>query len=244
MKVPIITSLLFTVTLLAFVGFKRNKETISNDTPSKDSLLTKGATLYTLNCSGCHGPNREGKPPTFPSLVDITKRMSQDEVRVKIKNGGEGMPALKHLSGDDINAIIAFLWNSDNAQQLDSVQAQLQLSLATQGKMIFQSHCASCHPVTADQQPSRQSQYMCRGMSPPPLAGITKRISRQAFDRILDIGPCYMPSFEHFSKEQRDALWAYLDSLSQNLENLPSHERQHHRCGGGKCGCGRCGSGR
>jgi len=48
-----------------------------NEQPWIIRLVTHDTTsLYKNNCGGCHGDDLKGAPPTFPSLVDIGKRLS------------------------------------------------------------------------------------------------------------------------------------------------------------------------
>ena len=64
--------------------------------------------LYKNNCASCHGDDRKGAPPTFPSLVDIGKRRSRDEIAGIIREGTGRMPGFDHL-GRGINEIVEFL---------------------------------------------------------------------------------------------------------------------------------------
>ena len=69
-----------------------------------------GAQLYQQNCAMCHGIDRKGSPPDFPSLVDIGSRLIDYEAD-KIIVGGRGrMPGFPQLSKADRRAIIAHLF--------------------------------------------------------------------------------------------------------------------------------------
>lgn len=50
------------------------------------------ASLYQAQCSGCHGADRQGSPPAFPSLVESTERLSASEMAQVIQNGRGRMP--------------------------------------------------------------------------------------------------------------------------------------------------------
>ena len=58
-----------------------------------------GQALYTRYCASCHRATRAGKPPEFPSLVDIGARRSVDEVAGIVHEGGGRMPAFAQLHG-------------------------------------------------------------------------------------------------------------------------------------------------
>ena len=47
----------------------------SDDAPTE----LKGALIYKKNCTACHGVDRQGMPPAFSNLKDLT--ISDDEIR-------------------------------------------------------------------------------------------------------------------------------------------------------------------
>lgn len=61
---------------------------------------TSGAALYRDHCAGCHGENREGRLPDFPSLVGVTERFTPSEIMKKVTRGGGRMPAFPSLGAD------------------------------------------------------------------------------------------------------------------------------------------------
>lgn len=67
-----------------------------------------GAAVYQSQCSVCHGPNRAGSPPAFPSLEGITDRLTNQQITDVITHGRGRMPALP-ISGDQLSALLAFL---------------------------------------------------------------------------------------------------------------------------------------
>jgi quinoprotein glucose dehydrogenase len=81
----------------------------SNEQPWIIRMVTHDTTsLYNNNCASCHRADRTGEPPTFPSLVDIGKRRSRDELTKVIAQGTGRMPAFDYL-GRGINEIVDFL---------------------------------------------------------------------------------------------------------------------------------------
>ena len=64
-----------------------------------------GQDLYTRECTSCHGANRQGQPPTIPSLVNLTDRLTIPEIRAAISDGGGRMPGFAHLGSDALGAI-------------------------------------------------------------------------------------------------------------------------------------------
>lgn len=81
----------------------------SNEQPWIIRMVTHDTTsLYRNNCAGCHKDDRTGTPPTFPSLVDIGKRHTKEELASIIREGAGRMPAFSHL-GKGIDEIVNFL---------------------------------------------------------------------------------------------------------------------------------------
>lgn len=54
--------------------------------------------LYRTRCASCHGANREGHPPEFPSLLGVGERLSFNQIVTRIAGGGARMPAFQVLA--------------------------------------------------------------------------------------------------------------------------------------------------
>jgi quinoprotein glucose dehydrogenase len=65
-----------------------------------------GGQLYQDNCAACHGGDRKGAPPAFPSLVD--SKLSADQMSDVIHAGRGRMPAFT-LQGANLNALLTFV---------------------------------------------------------------------------------------------------------------------------------------
>lgn len=80
-----------------------------------------GEALYQNSCAGCHGENRTGSPPEFPSLVGVGKRLTDAQLARQISNGGGRMPGFgKQLNAADTAALIGYL-KGDPAQAAKKV---------------------------------------------------------------------------------------------------------------------------
>jgi quinoprotein glucose dehydrogenase len=88
-----------------------------------------GSTLYRQNCSGCHRLDRKGSPPEFPSLVDISARLSRDQVKNMVVNGGGRMPGFGRLGNDVVEAIVDYVTTGKDTS-LDGAEHQKRLSYA------------------------------------------------------------------------------------------------------------------
>jgi quinoprotein glucose dehydrogenase len=70
---------------------------------------TTGGRIYHNQCSICHGKDLAGTPPIYPSLVDVGKRLSHDQIASRIAEGGGRMPSFPNLRDDHLNSLIQFL---------------------------------------------------------------------------------------------------------------------------------------
>lgn len=72
--------------------------------------------LYENTCAACHSADRTGTPPQFPSLIDVDKRLSHEQLVNQIKKGGGRMPGFGGtLSDAQIAGIIAYLTTGEDA---------------------------------------------------------------------------------------------------------------------------------
>ena len=74
------------------------------------SRLPRGERDYLVNCAACHGIDRKGMPAAgFPSLIDIEKRRSREEIRMITKEGFGRMPAFDRIPESQRDAILAYV---------------------------------------------------------------------------------------------------------------------------------------
>ena len=96
----------------------------SNEQPWIIRMVTHDTkSLYKNNCGGCHGDDLRGAPPTFPSLVDIGKRRSREELAGIIREGTGRMPGFDHL-GRNMNEIVEFLMTGKDTGDVDAADTK------------------------------------------------------------------------------------------------------------------------
>lgn len=71
--------------------------------------MAPGKKLYQANCSMCHGLEKQGAPPVYPSLKGVTDRYPAAEVQHIIRNGKGSMPGHAHFSAAELEELVAFL---------------------------------------------------------------------------------------------------------------------------------------
>ncbi|MFP5206569.1 MAG: PQQ-binding-like beta-propeller repeat protein [Acidobacteriota bacterium] len=70
---------------------------------------SQGASLYAQQCAVCHGVDRRGSPPAFPSLLGVGQRLTAREIAARIREGAGRMPAFPNLQGEALTSLIDYL---------------------------------------------------------------------------------------------------------------------------------------
>lgn len=107
-----------------------------------------GAALYANQCSSCHGADRRGSPPAFPSLIGVDKRLSDASITDLIHSGKQRMPSFPGVTGERLAAILAFLKTDpdsmktaqgDEAQRVSAAGSTRTASAETSSKSEMES---------------------------------------------------------------------------------------------------------
>ncbi len=98
--------------------FKMNKFEMAESQYVRDY----GKKVYEINCAVCHGREREGGEMfgKTPALVNLKSRMKKDSVLNILKNGKGIMPTFKTLKDYETNALIPFLFDTD--EKVDNIE--------------------------------------------------------------------------------------------------------------------------
>lgn len=93
-----------------------------------------GAAIYQQNCASCHGMDRKGSPPDFPSLEGVMARRLEGEIIGTILRGQGRMPGFAHLA-PHLSALTDYLRHGDvpaEGRAVDTAMAQ-----GAQNRYIF-----------------------------------------------------------------------------------------------------------
>ena len=74
-----------------------------------DSSAGIGLRTYRNQCAVCHGIDRTGAPPAYPSLTDVFQRDSAAQIADIIHQGGGRMPSLPAIQGNELDALLEYL---------------------------------------------------------------------------------------------------------------------------------------
>jgi quinoprotein glucose dehydrogenase len=77
--------------------------------PATATPIERGALLYNLACTACHGLNRRGNAPLYPPLHNVRERLRTHDIRSVLLSGRGVMPSFAQLSTNDLNDIVAYL---------------------------------------------------------------------------------------------------------------------------------------
>jgi quinoprotein glucose dehydrogenase len=91
---------------------------------STKSPFSRGKAIYMSHCSNCHGRDKRGIEPDYPSLIDLEKRFTKETALAKIKQGSGRMPAFANILPGKEEAIIAFLFDLKD-QKVSRIEADL-----------------------------------------------------------------------------------------------------------------------
>jgi mono/diheme cytochrome c family protein len=92
---------------------------------------------------------------------------------------------------------------------------------------LFVANCAQCHQPSPENALTGQRRGW--GMTPPNLNGVSDWINISQFKQILNMGPCYMPSFAAMEDKNKEDIYAYLSTLESSYNN--SNYRMRRGCG-------------
>lgn len=192
-----------------------------------------GSTIYQSQCASCHGADRSGSPPAFPSLISVDKRIS-DAAITEIVHGGKGrMPSFPNVADERLSALLTFLktgqssadaTRSGRAASVGAVQASASpRKPATApfagnrsevaGVALYNRNCATCHSEDLLGAPSNY----------PALVGVRERLGDKTILEIIHNGKGRMPSFEKLADTDTAAILRFLGANAiPNAANMSS----------------------
>jgi glucose dehydrogenase len=174
-----------------------------------------GERTYHNQCSICHNDDRMGSPPTYPSLIDVGKRLTASEIEATITQGKGRMPAFPNLQGEYLRGLIQFVSSNDESKaKLDTKASEAASDGGSTGAGLYQSQCAGCH---GQQREGKSSTY-------PPLVDVQKRLSIEEIQDRITHGRGQMPSFSRLTAAQVGSLVTYLTTSPAAADMDPDHD--------------------
>jgi quinoprotein glucose dehydrogenase len=87
----------------------------SNDVAWTSSLVKhesgqgSATEVYQSHCAACHGLDRQGSPPNFPSLIEAAGRLGAEEISHTVRTGKGRMAAFPSIPDEALHQLIDFL---------------------------------------------------------------------------------------------------------------------------------------
>jgi len=211
------------------------------------TVTLHGSDLYRMNCRGCHGEDGAGAPPEINSVInpvratsalammermrasgmpisraDAAKLAQQSRTMLleRLHHGGQDMPAFPHLSGAEVNSLVAYLRQLAGVPHADSEQLAVREERVRVGEHIAKSTCHVCHSAGG---PNPTPLQLYEGEI-PPLSTLVLRTSPAQFVRKVTQGAPIlmgtppqllrgrMPVFYYLSEEEAEDVYLYLTS--------------------------------
>lgn len=162
-----------------------------------------GEQLYNQQCAVCHGVNRAGSPPAFPSLVGIEDRLSREAITGTIHSGAGRMPSFPNIEGASLAALLEFLRTpvaTGEEKELALPGQSEQPFFNSAGGTVYRDHCAMCHGARMEGNPP----------AIPTLAGVGNRLTKEQITARIHEGKGAMPPMPQIQGAELDALLRYL----------------------------------
>jgi glucose dehydrogenase len=173
-----------------------------------------GSQVYMSQCAVCHGPDRSGAPPAFPSLVGVLSRLTVEKVTDNVQKGNGRMPSFPNIDDAHLADLIGFLrtgpeqgngnaGRTDASKELGSVEAQKLIEQAPAdkaGAAVYADRCAVCH-----------GDHM-EGIAPsfPMLVGVGNRRTYAQIVDLIQNGKNQMPGAPDLAGTDLQALLRYM----------------------------------
>lgn len=167
-----------------------------------------GEDVYDSQCSICHGGDRRGSPPAFPSLVDVDHRLTNAQITTIVHNGKGRMPSLPNVQDARLTALLQYLKSGRQRAGMHSVSAAASPNRKEiAGAEVYAANCAICH---GDDLLGAPSNY-------PGLVGVRLRLTDAQILANIHDGKGRMPAFHKLSDADAAALLRFLGAPSAPL---------------------------
>ncbi len=177
-----------------------------------------GARVYRDQCAGCHGVDRAGSPPSFPSLIDIGKKLTDEQIAHTVKTGSGRMPSFPNIDEQGMNDLLHYLRNGDAAQAAAGDKKEMQSSPAAaeipyetnqKGAEVYEKRCSMCHGDHLQGTPP----------SFPTLMGVGGRLSTTQVTNLIHTGRGKMPAMPGLQGAELESLLRFL-GVGSDMPNV------------------------
>jgi mono/diheme cytochrome c family protein len=199
----------------------------ANDVPWTGELVESrlseglGSSVYQSQCAVCHGIDRKGSPPTFPSLEGVEQRLSRAAITNIVRQGKGRMPAFPGIEQSRLTALLAYLKTGSDPGEAPQQHTRQRASHAeVSGANLYARRCAFCHGGALQGAPPTY----------PALLGVRERLSDQQIRSMIHSGKGGMPAFPDLSAADVSSLLRFLSNSQSPQHHLaPSSDHSSKR---------------
>ena len=183
-----------------------------------------GARVYRDQCAVCHGIDRGGSPPSFPSLVNIGNKLTDEKIAQTVRQGTGRMPSFPNVDAERMTDLLRYLRAGDTAEaaadkkEMSSAPAAADVphEADQKGAAVYEKRCSVCH-----------GDHM-EGIPPsfPMLMGVGSRLSTQQVTSLIHGGKGRMPAIPDLTGADLEALLQFLKVGSQAPTVTPPTESE------------------
>jgi glucose dehydrogenase len=171
-----------------------------------------GIRTYRGQCAVCHGADRKGAPPAYPSLVGLFDRMTGPQVAAIIHQGRGRMSSFPNLEGTKLNALLEYLRTGADAGASRDSASNVGPSVpavadedsedpdAIAGADLYTARCSLCHGAKREGTPP----------SVPALLGVGQRLNASQVTDLIHHGKGAMPPFPAIEDPELSSLLRFL----------------------------------
>ena len=174
-----------------------------------------GARTYQSQCAVCHGVDRAGAPPAYPSLVDLFGRMTSGAGCGDHSPGqGANVVLSRTCEGATLDALLEYLRTGKDAGAASDAGPMASRSAdpdpndsdVIAGSRVYATQCSSCHGATRKGSPPRF----------PSLIGVGRRMNASQATDLIRKGKESMPGFPSLKDHELDVLLRFLGVGAQS----------------------------
>lgn len=175
-----------------------------------------GEDLYRINCRSCHGVGGKGIAADIPSLVAKIRGAAQQAsggdssgelgLRHRLLEGGQIMPAMAHLTPEEVEALLGHLEASAGVGGAPAPR-RVPVSALRVGEHVTKAVCQICHDAVPG-LPQAGTQRL-----QPALSEIPARYALGDFVRRVhstDARPAHRPRLGYLTAAELEATYFYL----------------------------------
>lgn len=177
--------------------------------------VERGAELYAVNCSACHGPRGGGGPgetglTAGPVIAGIDRAYVDQQMRtgrMPLVDRTAGVVQPRELTGEEREAVLA--WMTEELELTGEIP-QVGEGDASQGQELYLVHCAACHGSVGN------GGIVGRGVTALSLRGVDPTAIVEA----TRVGPYQMPAFSEdlISEEEANDIAAFTSRAIEDPE--------------------------